>query len=364
MYDLRELYVLLKKLCEAIGPSGYEDDVRGIVIDELKKSADRVWVDTLGNVIAYKKGGGSKLMLAAHMDEIGFFVSHIDDNGFLRIVPIGGVIERTVLYQRVLIKTRSGSIIRGVIGLKPPHILRKEEAEKIPEFKDLFVDLGLSSKADVEGRGVSIGDIAVFDREMIQLGEYRVTGKAIDDRVGVAALIKAFESIEKPGVDVYAVATVQEEVGLKGARTSAFALSPDLAIALDVTIASDVPDTPIHQWFTKLGNGPAIKVVDGRAASGLITPRKLVDKLVEIAEKHKIPYQIEVAAGGTTDASIINLNKEGVPAGTISIPARYIHSPVEVIDLRDLANTALLAKRFSEEITPDWVVKLKGETIK
>lgn len=364
MYDLRELYVLLKKLCEAISPSGYEDDVSGIIIDELRKSADRVWIDTLGNVIAYKKGGGSKLMLAAHMDEIGFFVSHIDDSGFLRIVPIGGVIERTVLYQRVLIKTRRGSVIRGVIGLKPPHILKKEEAEKIPEFKDLFVDLGLSSKKEVEEKGVSIGDIAVFDREMVQLGEYRVTGKAIDDRVGVAALIKAFESIEKPGIDVYAVATVQEEVGLKGARTSAFALSPDLAIALDVTIASDVPDTPVHQWFTKLGLGPAIKVVDGRAASGLITPRKLVDKLIEVAEKHKIPYQVEVAAGGTTDASIINLNKEGVPAGTISIPARYIHSPVEVIDLRDLANTALLAKNFSEEITPDWVSKLKGEAIK
>ncbi|MEM1661996.1 MAG: M42 family metallopeptidase [Desulfurococcaceae archaeon] len=364
MYDLNELYTLLKKLCDAVGPSGYEDDVRGILVDEFRKSADRVWIDTLGNVVAYKKGGGSKLMLAAHMDEIGFFVSHIDDNGFLRIVPIGGVIERTVLYQRVLIKTRKGGLVRGVVGLKPPHILKKEEAEKIPEFKDLFVDVGLSSKKEVEDTGISIGDIAVFDREMVRLGEYRVTGKAIDDRVGVAALVKAFESLEKPGVDVYAVATVQEEVGLKGARTSAFAISPDLAIALDVTIASDVPDTPVHQWFTKLGQGPAIKVVDGRAASGLITPRKLIDKLIEIAEKYKIPYQIEVAAGGTTDASIINLNKEGVPAGTISIPARYIHSPVEIIDLRDLANAALLTKYFVENISPEWVNKLKGEVLK
>ncbi|MEM0355881.1 MAG: M42 family metallopeptidase [Desulfurococcaceae archaeon] len=364
MYDLNELYTLLKKLCDAVGPSGYEDDVRGILVDEFRKSADRVWIDTLGNVVAYKKGGGSKLMLAAHMDEIGFFVSHIDDNGFLRIVPIGGVIERTVLYQRVVIKTRKGGLVRGVVGLKPPHILKKEEAEKIPEFKDLFVDVGLSSKKEVEDTGISIGDIAVFDREMVRLGEYRVTGKAIDDRVGVAALVKAFESLEKPGVDVYAVATVQEEVGLKGARTSAFAISPDLAIALDVTIASDVPDTPVHQWFTKLGQGPAIKVVDGRAASGLITPRKLVDKLIEIAEKYKIPYQIEVAAGGTTDASIINLNKEGVPAGTISIPARYIHSPVEIIDLRDLANAALLTKYFVENISPEWVNKLKGEVLK
>lgn len=365
MSSIDELYSLLKRLSETIGPSGYEDSVKGVVIDELRKTADALWVDTLGNVIAVKKSGGDKkLMLAAHMDEIGLFVSHIDDNGFIRVVPIGGVVERTLLFQRILIKTRKENVVRGVIGLKPPHILKKEEAERIPEIKDLFIDIGVSTKKEAEELGVSVGDIAVFDRDLVKIGQYRVSGKAIDDRVGVAALIKSFEAIERPNVDVYAVATVQEEVGLKGARTSAFTIGPDLAVALDVTIASDVPDTPVHQWFTRLGAGPAIKVVDGRAASGLITPRKFVDKLIEIAQKYNIPYQIEVAAGGTTDASIINLNKEGVPAGTISIPARYIHSPVEVIDLRDLQYTVQLTKRFTENIDSAWITSLKGEVIK
>jgi len=365
--DLKaEVLELLKKLCDALGPSGYEDDVRGIVVDEFKESADELWVDTLGNVIAVKKGAdrSRKLMYVAHMDEIGLFISHIDDNGFLRAVPIGGLPERALIMQRVRIKVRDGRIIRGVVGMKPPHVAKKEELEKIPEITELFIDIGASSREEAEKMGVRVGDIAVFDRELVLLSDSRVTAKALDDRSGLAVLIKAFALIENPAVDVYAVATVQEEVGLKGARTSAFAISPDAAIALDVTIASDVPDTPKHLWFTQLGKGPAIKIVDGRAASGLISNRKLVDKLVEIAEAEKIPYQIEVAAGGTTDASIINLNKDGVPATTISIPARYIHSPVEVVDLNDMVNAVKLAKAFPEKITGEWLVKLRGEKIK
>lgn len=360
-----EVYELLKKLCEAIGPSGYEDDVRSIVIDEFKKTADELRVDALGNVIAVKRGyGDAKLMLAAHMDEIGFFVSHIEDSGFIRLVPIGGIVERASIFQRVLIKTRSNKVVVGVIGMKPPHIAKKEELEKIPEFKDLYIDVGVSSREEVERLGIRVGDVVVYDRDLARYGEARVTGKAVDDRSGLAAMLKAFELIERPSVDVYAVATVQEEVGLKGARTAAFAISPDAAVALDVTIASDVPDAPKYLWFTQLGKGPALKIADGRAAGGLISSRKLVDKLIEIAESEKIPYQIEVAAGGTTDASIINLNKEGVPATTISIPSRYIHSPVEVVDLNDMVNAIKLTKAFAERAEPSWLKSLKGETIK
>ncbi|MEM1675431.1 MAG: M42 family metallopeptidase [Desulfurococcaceae archaeon] len=366
MSELREeVYILLKKLCEAIGPSGYEDDVRSIVIEEFKKTADELRLDALGNVIAIKKGSGeARLMLAAHMDEIGFFVSHIDDNGFIRFVPIGGIVERASIFQRVLIKTRDGRLIRGVIGMKPPHVAKKEELEKIPEFKDLYIDIGVSSKDEAEKMGVRIGDIIVYERDLVRYGNDNITGKALDDRSGLAVLIKAFELIEKPSVDVYAVATVQEEVGLKGARTAAYSITPDAAIALDVTIASDVPDTPKYMWFTQLGKGPAIKIVDGRAASGLIASRKLNDKLIEIAEAEKIPYQIEVAAGGTTDASIINLNKEGVPATTISIPSRYIHSPVEVVNLNDMINAIKLTKAFCERVDPDWLKSLKGQVLK
>jgi endoglucanase len=360
-----ELYVLLKRLAEAPGPSGREDSVRNIVIELLEKHVDKLWIDTWGNVIGVKRGSSDgKVMIAAHMDEIGFFISHIEDDGFLRVIPIGGVVERSLLYQRVVIRARNGRLIRGVVGLKPPHIAKPEELQKVPELRELFVDIGVSSREEAERLGVRVGDIAVFDRDVVELASTRVAGKAFDDRVGIVALIKAAEMTSNPRVDVYFVATVQEEVGLKGARTSAFAISPDAALAVDVTIASDVPGVAKSEWYTRLGKGPAIKIADGRGASGLIAHPKIFDLLVSLAEKHNIPYQVEVIPGGTTDASIIALNKEGVPAGTISIPARYIHSPVEVVDLSDIYNTAKLLKAFAEEVTPEWLREVKGTVVK
>lgn len=365
MSQYRDVFELLKRLAEIPGPSGREDDVRSVVVEELKPYVDKLWIDTWGNVIGVKKGSGEgKVMIAAHMDEIGLFVSHIEDDGFLRVIPIGGIPERALLYQRVVLRTRDGKLLRGVVGLKPPHVAKPEELQKVPELRELFVDIGASSREEAEKLGVRVGDVLVFDREVVELAGNRVTGKAFDDRVGVVAMIKAAQMVEKTSVDIYFVATVQEEVGLKGARTSAFAISPDAAIAVDVTIASDVPGIAKSEWFTRLGKGPAIKVADGRSASGLIAHPKIYDFLVSLAEKHKIPYQVEVIPGGTTDASAIALNKEGVPAGTISIPARYIHSPVEVVDLSDIYNTALLIKYFAEEATPEWLKQLKGAVIK
>ncbi|MEM1696416.1 MAG: M42 family metallopeptidase [Desulfurococcaceae archaeon] len=360
-----ELLSLLKRLAEIPGPSGREDSVRMTVVELLKDHVDKLWIDTWGNVIGVKKGESEgKVMIAAHMDEIGLFVSHIEDDGYLRVVPIGGVTERSLLYQRVVLRTRDGKLIRGVLGLKPPHVAKPEELQKVPELRELFVDIGASSREEAEKLGVRVGDVLVFDREVVELTGTRVTGKAFDDRVGLVTLIKAAQLLEKPKVDVYFVATVQEEVGLKGARTSAFAISPDVAVAIDVTIASDVPGVAKNEWYTRLGKGPAIKVADGRSASGLIVHPKVFDLLIWVAEKHKIPYQVEVIPGGTTDASIIALNKEGVPAGTISIPARYIHSPVEVVDLSDVYNAALLTKHFAEEVTADWLREVKGTIVK
>lgn len=366
MNQFNEIYEVLRKLIEIPGPSGREDAIRDQVARYLEPHVDKLWIDTWGNLIGYKKGsrGNGKVMIAAHMDEIGLFVSHIEDDGFLRVLPIGGVAERSLMYQRVVIRTRDGNVFRGVIGLKPPHVAKPEELQKVPEIRELFVDIGASSREEVEKAGIRVGDILVFDREVATLMNNRVTGKAFDDRVGIVALIKAAQMIQSPIVDVYLVATVQEEVGLKGARTSAFAISPDVAIALDVTIASDVPGVSRAEWYTRLGKGPAIKIADGRSASGLIAHPRVVDLLVQVAEKHKIPYQVEVAAGGTTDASIIALNKEGVPAGTISIPTRYIHSPVEVVDLNDVYYTALLTRHVAEEITPEWIKQVKGQIIK
>jgi len=360
------VFSLLKKLSECVGPSGNEGSVRELVIDELRRVADELRVDTLGNVIAVKRGsrGSGKLMLAAHMDEIGLFVSHIDDKGFLRILPIGGVSERSLVYQRVLIKTRDGRVYKGVIGLKPPHVIKPEELRQIPEMKEFFVDVGATSREEVLNMGVRVGDIAVYDRELSTLAGDRVTGKAIDDRVGLTVMLKSFEIIESTELDVYAVATVQEEVGLKGAEVAAYSITPDVALALDVTIASDFPGVSEHEWCTQLGKGPAIKVADGRSASGLIAHPEVVNMLVKVAEESGIPYQIEVLAGGTTDASVIALNKEGVPAGVVSIPSRYIHSPVEVIDLKDVINAVKLTKTFTEKINYEWVSSLKERRIK
>lgn len=367
MLSWRNEYLeLIKKLTSLPGPSGREDPVRELIVELMKPHVDKLWIDVWGNVVGYRRGsrGSGKVMLAAHMDEIGLFISHIEDDGFLRVIPIGGVLERTLLYQRVLVKTRDGRIYRGVIGLKPPHVIKPEEAQKVPELRELFIDVGASSREEVEKMGIRVGDIAVFDRDVAELGGDRITGKAFDDRVGVVVMLKALEMLERHEVDVYFVATVQEEVGLKGARTSSYGISPDAALAIDVTIASDVPGVAKSEWFTRLGQGPAIKVVDGRNATGLIAHPKIVEFLINVAEKRKIPYQLDVISGGTTDASIIALNKEGVAAGTISIPSRYIHSPVEVVDLKDLYNASLLAKAFIEEVTPEWLQSVKGIVVK
>lgn len=362
----REYLELVRRLTSIHGPSGREDSVRDLVVELMKPHVDKLWIDVWGNVVGYRRGrsDSGRIMLAAHMDEIGLFVSHIEDDGFLRVVPIGGVLERTLLYQRVVVKTRDGRTWMGVIGLKPLHIVKPDEAQKIPEIRELFVDVGASSKEEVEKMGIRVGDTVVFDREVAELSGDRITGKAFDDRVGVAVMLKALEMLETPGVDAYFVATVQEEVGLKGARVSSYGISPDVALAIDVTIASDVPGVSKSEWFTRLGYGPAIKIADGRNATGLIYHPKVVEFLVNIAERRKIPYQLEVISGGTTDASIIALNKEGVAASTISIPARYIHSPVEVVDLKDLYNASQLAKAFIEEVTPEWIKSVKGVVIK
>ncbi|NPA96715.1 MAG: M42 family metallopeptidase [Crenarchaeota archaeon] len=360
-----EFFKLLKRLADANGPTGREGSVRDIVVEELKEVADEVRIDALGNVIAVKKGRGSgRFMLAAHMDEIALIVSYIDEKGFVKFLPVGGVMERNVVGQRVRIITRSGKVVRGVIGLKPPHAAKPEEARQLPEMREMFIDIGASSRAEAEAMGVSVGDFIVFDRELVRLGEKRVTGKALDDRVGVAVMIAAFKELGETDASIYAVATVQEEVGLKGARTAAFSIDPHAAIAIDVTIAQDIPGVEEHEYVTRLGKGPAIKVIDGRKGTGLISDQRLVDKLIEVAKAKSIPFQVEVAPGGTTDASAINLTREGVPAATISIPTRYLHSAVELLDLDDAINAAKLLKEFAESIPSSWLEELRGKRIK
>lgn len=335
---------LIAKLSNAHGISGYEGEVRELVKLELESWADEMKTDSMGNLICTKNGGKPEIMVAAHMDEIGFAVKYIDDKGFIRIAPIGGWFSQIALAQRVVLYGKRK--VYGVIGCKPPHLMGDEERKKPVEIKDMFVDIGASNKEEVLDMGINVGTPVALDREVVELANGRITGKAFDNRVGVAVMIEAVRK-SCADVTVHAVATVQEEVGLKGARTSSFAINPDAAIAIDSCVAADFPGSESAHMDVKLGKGAVITVIDA-SGRGLIASPKVLKWLIETAEKHKIPYQLEVAEGGTTDATAINLTRAGIPAGVVSVPARYIHSPVEVVDLKDVESAVNIVARAIE----------------
>lgn len=333
---------LLAKLVEASGIPGAEDSVREVIKKELQGHVSEMFTDNLGNLITKKIGtlGRPTVMFAAHMDEVGLMVKYIDEKGFIKFAKVGGVVDQLLLSQRVKIHTEKG-IASGIIGAKPPHLMKEEERKKIVEFEDMFIDVGANSREDVEKLGVKVGNPITFERNLVELRNKLVTGKALDDRAGCAILIETIKRLPKTEATVYAVFTVQEEIGLRGATVSAFKLNPNLAIALDITSAGDYPGIKEFESPIKIGHGPAIKIVDGRKESlggGLVAHPKVRELLIKAAEKEKIPYQLEVMEGGTTDATAIQLSREGIPAGVISIPTRYAHSPVEVISLEDAEN--------------------------
>lgn len=333
---------LLKKLSETPGVAGREEQVRALVISELKPLVDELTVDALGNVIALKKGNSDRrVMLAAHMDEIGFMVRYIEKDGWLRVQPLGGFDPRVLVAQRVLVHTRQGAL-HGVFmpQSKPIHLLEgKPEAAKLEE---LYIDLGLP--ADSIREQVRIGDFVTMDRTLEQLGN-RVTAKAMDDRAGVFTMIEALRKLGAHKANVLAVATVQEEVGLRGAGTSAYTVEPDVAIALDVTLALDIPGMPEADAVTRLGDGAAIKVFD----SSTISNHKLVEHMIAVAERHKIPHQMEVLSRGGTDAGAMQRMRGGTAAMTISVPTRYVHTVNEMVDLADLDAASTLLARYLEE---------------
>lgn len=344
---------LIKKLSNAHGISGFEDELREIIRGELEGHADEIKVDSMGNLIATKNGRDLEIMLSAHMDEIGFVVKQIDDRGFIRIAPIGGWFSQIALAQRVVLYGKKK--FYGVIGCKPPHLMKDEERKKAIEISDMFVDIGAKSKEDVFNLGINVGTPVALDREVAMLANNRITGKAFDNRVGVAVAIEAFRRSESKET-IHLVATVQEEVGLKGAKTSAFSIEPNVAIAVDSCVSADFPGSESAHMDIALGKGAVITVVDA-SGRGLIVSQNVLKWLKETAEKYKIPYQLEVAEGGTTDASAINLTKSGIPAGVVSIPARYIHSPVEVVDLNDVENAVELIARATENAREYFEVK-------
>lgn len=331
---------LMEKLCLTAGISGFEDDVRKIMHGELRKSCDFVEEDNFGNIIGRKGKGKRKIMLAAHMDEVGLMVKYISDGGFIHFVKIGGIDDRILLNRRVLIKGKKGNV-HGIIGSKPPHIQKKEEREKIIKHDSLFIDIGAKNRKDAERR-VDVGNPIIFEPNFGQLSKDTYYGKAVDNRVGCYIMLKVMEKIPKSiNATVYAVGTAQEEVGLKGARVAAFKIDPDYAFAIDTTIAGGTPEIKKTESSLEVGGGPAITVVEA-SGRGVVTHPKLRKLLVDAAKKHKIPYQVDVLEGGMTDGAIIYLSRDGVPTGVISVACRYIHGPSGTFSRRDVDNTIKL----------------------
>ena len=319
---------LLQTLTETFGPSGYEDDVRRIVRSEVESLVDEIRVDALGNLIARKRPAKMtpetrKVMIAAHMDEIGVMVNHVDDNGFVRFSPLGGVFRRYVLGGRV----RFLNGMQGVIGFD-----RLENVNDLPTLDKVYIDVGATNRKDCP---VKIGDVAAFDRTYTEFGN-RLVAKSMDDRVGVLVAIETLRALKSSPYDLYFVFTTQEEVGVRGAAASAYGIDPDIGIALDVTPTGDTPHA--LRMEMALGKGPCIKIQD----VGMIADPRVVQWMIRAAEKNKIPYQREVLLIGGTDARAIQLTRAGVPAGCISIPVRYVHSPSEMVDYADVQNTIKL----------------------
>jgi tetrahedral aminopeptidase len=339
----------LEKLSNACGITGRENQVKDIMVELLKPYADKVQVDKMDNVIAIKKTKTKtktpKIMLAAHMDEVGLMVKTITKEGFIQFSKMGGIDDRILPAQKVTIHTKKG-VLHGVIGSKPPHIQKEEERKKIIAVDELFIDAGAENKDSAAKMGIAVGDPIAFDVKYSKLGKDTVVGKAFDNRAGCVALVEAMMLLKDVDCNVCAVGTVQEEVGLRGAAGAAFGVDPDIALALDVTIAGDVPGVREYDTTVKMGKGPALTISD----SGLITHPKILSWLIGVAEEEKISFQLESGLLGSTDAARISITRQGIPCGNISIPTRYIHSPVGMLSLKDIENSAKLAASAVQKI--------------
>ncbi len=342
-----KLVDILEKLSNANGVTGREGEVRDLIKSFLKPYVDEIREDKLGNLIAFKKGKKDSLtvMLAAHMDEIGLMVKNIKKKGFLQFAKIGGIDDRVILAQKVTVHTDKGSL-PGVIGSKPVHIQKEEEKKKVIDADKLFIDIGARDKEEAEKMGVQVGDVVSFDTKFAQIGNGIVLGKAFDNRVGCTVMIETLRRLNKVDCNIFAVGTIQEEVGLRGATTTAFQVAPDIGIALDSTVAGDMPGVGEGEAPAKMGDGPVLTVAD----AGLIAHPKVLRWLIDTAKKNTIPYQLETGIRGSTDAARIALSKEGVPSGVISVAARYIHSPAGIMNLEDIEKTIQLTVAAIENI--------------
>ncbi len=326
-----EQQILLKKLLETYGPSGNEEKVRDIIREEIRDYVDELKTDKMGNLIAIKKASGKKIMVASHMDEIGIIITGIDDKGFLRFSNVGGISPYISLGQRVMFS--DGTL--GVVGM--------EDLENIKDLKlnKMYIDIGAQSKEEA-AKKINIGDMACFYQPMALLGN-NIVSKGLDNRIGCFIAIETLKQIQSSPNELYFVFTIQEELGIRGAKTAAYGLDPDLGIAVDVTSTGDTPKA--KHMAVELGKGPAIKIMDRSLLSHPLVKKLMIDT----AKNNQIPYQLEVLEFGGTDSGAIHLARGGVPSGVLSIPCRYVHSPSEAVSQKDVKNAIVLLTKILEK---------------
>jgi endoglucanase len=329
---------LLKEICGTAGAPGFENRVRSLVLKQIKNHVDHIEIDNMGNIIALKKGVDSSksVMIGAHMDEIGFIVTHIDKKGFLKFHPLGGFDPKTLTSQRVIVHGKKDVV--GVMGSKPIHVMTPEEKNRVPKISDFYIDLGLELK-EVE-KIISVGDSVTRERALVEMGDC-INCKSLDNRIAVFILIETLKKLEKPDFDTYAVFTVQEEVGIRGAKVATQKIKPDFGFGLDTTIAYDVPGASEHEKITSLGSGVGIKIMD----ASTICDSRMVKFMKKTATENKISWQNEIlTAGGTDTASIQRMTPGGSIAGAFSIPTRHIHQVIEMVHKKDVESCIELLK--------------------
>ncbi len=344
---------LLEDVCQSPGAPGYEQKIRALIIDKVTPLVDEVQTDNMGNIYAIKKGkADKKVMIGAHMDEIGFIVTHIDDNGFIRFHTLGGFDPKTLTAQRVIIHGKEDVI--GVMAAKPIHVMSPEERNKNPKTKDFFIDTGLP-KEEVD-KLIKVGDPITRERSFITMGEC-VNSKSLDNRLAVFILLETLRILKDKEVpyDIYGVFTVQEEVGIRGANVSALRINPDFGFGLDTTIAYDLPGAAPHEKITSLGEGAAIKIMD----ASTICDYRMVEYMKQTADNHEIKWQPEIlTAGGTDTAGIQRMTEGGSIAGAVSIPTRHLHQVIEMANQNDIQSSIdLLTACVSDIDKYDWSLK-------
>ncbi len=332
---------LLKRLCEAPGLPGAEEPVKEIVISSLKEFTKEIKEDAIGNIIAHIPGNGPKLVLDAHTDEVGFMVNHIDQRGFLRVTPLGGIDARVFYGQRIIVWGKKPLV--GMVAALPPHLSKLSGEKDAPDVEDCVIDVGLSAEKVLSL--VKVGDVASYFSPFVET-EDAVISKAIDDRVGLFVILEALKSASKISCDLYVSATVQEEVGLRGANLIVPAYEPDFVIAMEGTVSNDLPNVPEHKTLAKVGKGPEIRLSD----RFLVANRALSFFITGLAEKRNIPYQITVKKAGSTNATAMQVTGKGAKVSVVSVPVRYLHSPSSIAYKVDIENTIKLMSSVLEEI--------------